>query len=117
MTLVYITPSQIASIMNRQQRSFDADGSDASFSPEDDSCFDEDEADLSGDETEATEFNAQGNDNLDIDDEIKLFGGNIHPPEYYRRGIEEFNENSFVGEDYSPGSTKLLDAIEMQWQQ
>ncbi|EFY90641.1 hypothetical protein J3458_013381 [Metarhizium acridum] len=106
--------------MARQRRSPDADESDSSFSPEIESCFDEDEADLSGDETEATEATdlyVLENDDLDVEDQIQLFGGNIHPPEYYRRGIEEFNESTFIGEDYSPGSTILLDAIELQWQQ
>ncbi|OAQ58191.1 C2H2 finger domain-containing protein [Pochonia chlamydosporia 170] len=103
--------------MARHRRSLDAGESDSDFSPEIESCFNEEEVDLSGEETETTDVDLQDNDDLDIEDQIQLFGGNIHPPEYYRRGIEEFNESSFVGEDYSPGSTILLDAIELQWQQ
>ncbi|OAQ57486.1 C2H2 finger domain-containing protein [Pochonia chlamydosporia 170] len=103
--------------MARHRRSLGADESDSSFSPEIESCFDEDEADLSGEETEATDLDVQQDDDLGFEDQIQLFGGNIHPPEYYRSGIEEFNESSFVDEDYSPGSTILLDAIELQWQQ
>ena len=80
------------------------------------SCFDVDEVDLSGNETDVTGLDVQNNDNLDVEDQIQLFGGNIHPPEYYRLGIEQFNESSFGGEDYSPGSTVLLDAIEVHWQ-
>jgi hypothetical protein len=56
--------------MARHWRSLNADGSDASFSPEVDSCFDEDEADLSGDKTETTEFDVLENDDLDVDDRI-----------------------------------------------
>ncbi|KAF5131527.1 hypothetical protein E5D57_007882 [Metarhizium anisopliae] len=102
--------------MARPRRSPDADDSESSFSPEIESCFDVDEVDLSGDETDVTDLNVH-NDNLDVEDQIQLFGGNIHPPEYYRLGIEQFNESSFGGEDYSHGSTVLLDAIEVQWQQ
>ncbi|KAH0593457.1 hypothetical protein MHUMG1_08915 [Metarhizium humberi] len=103
--------------MARHRRSPDADDSESSFSPEIESCFDVDEVDLSGDETDGTDLDVQDNDNLDVEDQIQLFGGNIHPPEYYRLGIEQFNESSFGGEDYSHGSTVLLDAIEVQWQQ
>ena len=51
----------------------------------------------------------------DVEDQLSLFDGNAHPPEYYRRAIEEFNESDFEGEDYSPGTTMLIDAIEEQW--
>ena len=51
----------------------------------------------------------------DVEDQLPLFGGNAHSPEYYRRAIEEFNESDFEGEDYSPGTTMLIDAIEEQW--
>lgn len=75
-----------------------------------------DEVDLSGDKTDVTDLNVHNN-NLDVEDQIQLFGGNIYPPEYYRLGIEQFNKSSFSGENYSHGSTVLLDAIEVQWQQ
>lgn len=64
---------------------------------------------------DATSFEAFDlNQEADAEDQLPLFGGNAHPPEYYRRAIEEFNESDFEGEDYSPGTTMLIDAIEEQ---
>lgn len=40
---------------------------------------------------------------------------NEHPPEYYLQQLEEFDESEYAREDYSPGSTVLLDGIEEQW--
>lgn len=51
---------------------------------------------------------------VDVEDQLQLFGGNAHPPEYYRRAIEEFNESDFEGEDYSPRITILINAIKEQ---
>ncbi|MEI9913833.1 MAG: hypothetical protein WDN66_02400 [Candidatus Saccharibacteria bacterium] len=56
-------------------------------------------------------------DDINIEDAAQLFEGNLHPPEYYRRAIKEFNEAAFDNEDYSPGSTVLLDGIEELWNQ
>jgi hypothetical protein len=44
-----------------------------------------------------------------------LFANEVHPPEYYLKLIKEFNESEFIIEDYSKGSTRLLDRIEEQW--
>lgn len=52
---------------------------------------------------------------VDIDDQVQLFSGNVHPPQYYRRAVEEFNESAYDSQHYSPGSTLLLDATEERW--
>lgn len=46
---------------------------------------------------------------------MQLFGGNIHPPDYYLRALDEFNYEVYASQDYSPGSMLLLDAIEQRW--
>jgi hypothetical protein len=41
----------------------------------------------------------------------------VHLPEYYLKQMEEFDESEFTTEDYSDGTTHLLDQIEEQWRQ
>ncbi|UQC77422.1 C2H2 finger domain-containing protein [Colletotrichum lupini] len=53
----------------------------------------------------------------DMEDQMKLFDGNVHPSEYWLRELESFNEDSFACQDYSLGTTVLLDAVEGQWHQ
>jgi hypothetical protein len=48
----------------------------------------------------------------EADDLGDLLADNTHPPEYYIRLAEGFNETEDVKEDYSPGTTLLLDRIE-----
>ncbi|XP_044715341.1 uncharacterized protein HRG_10920 [Hirsutella rhossiliensis] len=48
---------------------------------------------------------------------LQLFGGNVHPPEYYREAVEKFNETAYEAQDYSDGSLLLLDACDAQWRQ
>ena len=108
--------------MTRHRRPADeADDSDASFSAgEDDNLFDVDESERGWD-TDATDpedlniDDADVDADIDVEDQVQLFGGNVHPPEYYRRAVEEFNESAFDCEDYSSGTTLLLDAVEEQW--
>jgi hypothetical protein len=52
---------------------------------------------------------------IDIKNQIQLFDGNVYPLEYYRQGLEEFNENNFDSEDYNNRPTMLLDSIEDDW--
>ena len=101
--------------------------SDASYSPEDDDVedelFDRNGSDHSESETEATDVedlsldDDDGCDDIDVDDQVQFFGGNIHPPEYYRHAVESFNESAYETQDYSDGSLLLLDACEEQWRQ
>ena len=44
-----------------------------------------------------------------------LLSDEVHPPEYYLKQMEEFDESEFTTEDYSDGTTRLLDRIEEQW--
>ncbi|KAH8807062.1 C2H2 finger domain protein [Xylogone sp. PMI_703] len=95
------------------------DESDTSPSDEDDLIFDINELE-SDPESEATSVEDLGNDGnhdpeIDLEDQIQLFGGNIHPPEYYRQAVKEFNESAFDSEDYCTGTNLLLDAVEEQW--
>jgi len=41
-----------------------------------------------------------------------LLADEVHPPEYYLKQMEEFDESEFTTEDYSDGTTHLLDRIE-----
>lgn len=54
-------------------------------------------------------------DPIDIADSAWLLADNDHPPEYYLRLAEEFDETEDAKEDYKPGTTILLDGIEEQW--
>ncbi|KAK0726751.1 hypothetical protein B0T26DRAFT_747161 [Lasiosphaeria miniovina] len=54
-------------------------------------------------------------DDFDIEDQVQLFDGNLYPREYYLKQLKEFNEAAFDDEDYSEGSTILLDGIEELW--
>ena len=108
----------------------DADDSDASFLPEedlsdvdeevssrdDDSLFDGDGD--GGSVTDATDTEdpfEHDADDFDVEDQIQLFGGNVHPPEYYRQAVANLNTSEFDADDYCPGTTRLLDSVDEQW--
>jgi len=105
--------------MARRKQVFDdVDDSDTSYSPEDDDVFDRDEevgqdSDL---ETDITDPDDLGVDDVDVDDQLLLFDGNIHPPEYYRNDIENFNEADIENGSYAPGTQILLDSIQEAWE-
>jgi hypothetical protein len=94
------------------------DDSDSSFFPHDSDLFDSaDEDEDSG--TEATDIELS--DKPDDEDEdgaaekqAALFDGNAHPPEYYRQGIEEFDEDD-LDDGYAPGTREQLDSLEDEW--
>lgn len=107
--------------MGRRKHSIDdTDDSDVSYSPEDNTVFDTDEEvnEVSGVEIDITDPKDLG-DNLDngvnnvnVDDQIYLFDGNVHPHEYYQNGVVTFNETKVEGGDYSAGTKILLDAVQ-----
>jgi hypothetical protein len=106
-------------MLQHQQILADPDDSDASVSPEDYEVFDGDEFEYDSD-TDATsvedfDFEDDLDAEIDLEDQIQLFGGNAHPPEYYRQAVEEFNASALRSGGYSEGSKKLLDAAEQQW--
>ena len=90
---------------------------DASFMPdeEDNNLFDVSEDEGSSSDTDATDIEDPGFDvdaDDDLEDQIQLFGRNVHSPEYYRQAVQELNESAFDKQDYSLGSTALLDTVE-----
>ncbi|KAJ0329333.1 hypothetical protein COL922a_012866 [Colletotrichum nupharicola] len=105
---------------NRRRTHVVAYDSDASFSADDecddcDDVFDAKEQQC-GSDTDATDVeDLEEDDDFDVEDQVRLFDGNVHPPEYWRRNVEGFNEDPYACQDYSPGTTVLLDAVEEQW--
>lgn len=114
--------------MGRSQYSFENTyDSDASFSPgDDDDLFDVDE-NQGDDSTKATDLDPDdldpddedsdlGDEVFDIDDQVPLYGGNVHPPEYYRQGIEEPAQRDPYAR-YAPKTGLRLTEVEDQWRQ
>ncbi|KAK2761421.1 hypothetical protein CKAH01_16347 [Colletotrichum kahawae] len=123
----------------RRRRNADAYDSDTSFSPDDDCdvsdrengldnvlsdveafCEVDDAKTLCGeDDADADVNDADGtlheDDDFDAGDQVMLFDGNVHLPEYWLRELENFNEDAFACQYYSPGMMLLLDAVEDQW--
>ena len=78
----------------------------------------------SGTETESTDdddFDELLEDIEDVQDaegEIDcayLLGDDAHPPKYYLKQMDDFDKSEFTTEDYSDGTTHLLNQIEEQW--
>jgi hypothetical protein len=93
---------------------------DSEYSDESDidSVFDNDGhegSECGSDETILEE--SPDDDEVDFKDAVNLFGGNTHPPEYYQNAVKDFDESHYDGQDYSPGSDILLDAIEDTWKE
>ena len=92
--------------------------SEASYSPGESSGCEGSVFDVEGSQsttgTEVTEIENPSLDETacldDLDDHIQLFGGNTHPPEYYRQAVEAFNDAEYETQGYSKGSLLLLDA-------
>ncbi|KAG6358154.1 hypothetical protein INS49_014038 [Diaporthe citri] len=52
----------------------------------------------------------------EFDDDLdKLYHGNKHPPEFYRRGIENMNEDKYTRKVYAKGTMKLIRNSENHW--
>lgn len=98
-----------------------ADDSDASYAPhDDDDLSDIDEPlDHKIDLTDADGLSPHDTEeldsDLDLEDQVQLFGGNAHPPDYYLRALDEFSHEVYASQDYSAGSVLLLDAMEQRW--
>ncbi|KAK7408613.1 hypothetical protein QQX98_009215 [Neonectria punicea] len=90
--------------------------SDDSFSPENE-LFDSIE-DVSDAEIDITEIDPLDDVDchVDVKDILDILDDAIHPPEYYRRIAEEINDGDFEEQDYSPGTERLLNAVEEHWQ-
>jgi hypothetical protein len=59
-------------------------------------------------EPDITDPDDLGVNDVDVDDQLLLFDGNAHPPEYYRNGIENFNEVDIENGDYALGPRNYL---------
>jgi hypothetical protein len=84
-----------------------------------DECTSESEDDA-GYETDATDLvetgrGSKANNERKAADPAWLLKANDHPPEYYLRQLADFDESEFTKQDYSDGSTLLLDRIEDLW--
>jgi hypothetical protein len=102
--------------------------SDTSFSPsDDDDLFDDDDdlfdvdddlddatqaTDLDTDDPETNKLDADVD--VDVDGQVQLYDGNVHPPEYYRRRIENpapRHRYARYAEKYRPA----LEELEARW--
>lgn len=105
--------------MPRHRQSLaDSDNSDTLSSHKDDEVFDVDKFKGDSDTKATSAVNLDVNDDLDaeidFEDQIQLFSGNVHPPKYYQQAVEEFNKSAFNFKDYSSGLNLLLNAVEEQ---
>lgn len=55
-------------------------------------------------------------DDQDDQDE-RLFDGNVHPVEHYRKGMNDMDESVFDRKEYAPGTEKAIAATEMRWRE
>jgi hypothetical protein len=79
-------------------------GSDFKGSDADD--YVESDADLTDVDTSADE---------DEEDRASLPLLKNHPPEYYLQLLEDFDEGEYIKQDYSDGTTRLIDRMQDQW--
>ena len=87
---------------------------DDSLSDESDVVF----SDIEADPECETDLTSDGEDQQqDCSDLAELFADNEHPPEYYIQQLDNFDEMIYSQEDYSQGTTRLLDRVERQWHQ
>ena len=91
-----------------------------SESYENDSQIGEDSSEDSNDEqydTDPTEPDFDEDQLKDPGDVAQLFADNEHSPDYYLQQLAEFDESVYTQEDYSKGTTALLDQVEARWKQ
>ena len=111
-----ITTTQILLFLSKMVQS-SADDNDSCFS-NDTTNVDSGSEDEEAYETDLTDNDVDTEETIHDGEEsnlIQLLADNEHPPEYYIRQQEEFDESEYTKQDYSNGSTKLLDRIEGQW--
>jgi hypothetical protein len=77
-----------------------------------DAAYETDPTDYSGEEEDDED---DGEDDDEDDDFARLLAGNEHPPEYYLQQIKEFDDVKNTEENYSDGTTLMLDHLEEQW--
>lgn len=50
-----------------------------------------------------------------LDDDEELFDGNVHPPEYYRRDMQDLDERAYLKKNYAEGILEMVNRVERQW--
>ncbi|KAK9774936.1 putative C2H2 finger domain protein [Seiridium cardinale] len=55
-------------------------------------------------------------DFLNIDLDSELHDGNLHPPEFYQKGIKELDEYDYNRKEYAPGTNKIMHAVSKKWE-
>jgi hypothetical protein len=68
-------------------------------------------------DTDPTEPDCDEDQVKDAGDVAQLFADNEHSPEYYLQQLADFDESTYTQEDYSKGTTILLDQVEARWKQ
>lgn len=68
-------------------------------------------------DTDPTEPDFDEDQLKDAGDVAQLFADNENSPEYYLQQLAEFDESVYTKEDYSKGTTVLLDQVESRWKQ
>jgi hypothetical protein len=107
-------PSQNNNDTYSSNNSYSSDDS-TEFSDSGSECDAVYETDLTEDseiDDEATTYDGESGDITWL-----LAGNNEHPPEYYIRLMNEFDEVKDTEENYSEGTTLFLNRIEEQWHQ
>lgn len=50
-----------------------------------------------------------------LDDDEELFDGNVHPPEYYGRDMQDLDERAYLKKNYAEGTLEMVNRVERQW--
>jgi hypothetical protein len=87
------------------QSSEDSDGSDRESTGD------------NGYDTNLTEPKGEEVQLQDVSNAALLFTDNEHPPEYYIQQLANFNTTIYTQEDYSKGTTALLNRVKEKWSQ
>jgi hypothetical protein len=95
-------------------------------SSQDSAQSDSESQDEAGYETEAADVTDASDTNLNVDwntatdedvaDFARLLADHVHPPEYYIRQWEEFDEFEYAKEDYSPGTAAAYHVVPAAYQ-
>ena len=92
-----------------------------------DLCEDSDlggeDADLSGEDSDPGDEGSESGDedsfdvkDFNVDDQVTLYNGNVHPPEYYRQAIQEPTQRDPYAR-YAKKTRPTLRDLEEQWKQ
>ena len=91
------------------------DSTEATELDPDDLDLDDEGSDLGDKESDLGDDPNLGVEDFDIDDQVPLYGGNVHPPEYYRQIKEPAQREKYAR--YSKKTRPRLIEVEDQWEQ